>query len=120
LGIKPLKVAENLLSIFTTMIYDHGFVHCDAHPGNILVRKKDNEIDHDIVLLDHGLYRSISQDTIRNFSGLWTALMLQDRKAVDSYAHKLNIQEHFEYLPLIFLQRTASSHKKFGDKFTAE
>jgi len=101
------------------MIYKNGFVHCDAHPGNILVRKKNNDLGHDIVLLDHGLYRSISPTTIQNFSGLWIALMLQDRKSVYDYAHKLNIQKHMEYLPLIFLQRTANSHKKIGAEITS-
>ena len=57
LGIDPKKVASNLLEIFATMIYQHGFVHCDAHPGNILIRAKNNFIGHEIVLLDHGLYR---------------------------------------------------------------
>lgn len=45
------------------MIFKFGFVHCDAHPGNILVRRKpkSNPLDYQIVLLDHGLYRSLSK-----------------------------------------------------------
>jgi len=61
------------------MIFNHGFIHCDAHPGNILVRKQNNKLGHDIVLLDHGLYRSIKPETIRNFSGLWISLFIQDK-----------------------------------------
>jgi aarF domain-containing kinase len=60
-GIDPKKVAQNLVSIFTDMIFKHRFIHCDAHPGNLLVRKKeDSPLGHQIVLLDHGLYRSVS------------------------------------------------------------
>jgi aarF domain-containing kinase len=59
MGIDPILTAKNLISIFTTMIFKHGFIHCDAHPGNILVRKKDNNLGHEIVLLDHGLYRTV-------------------------------------------------------------
>lgn len=46
MGINPHKVAHNLIDIFTTMIFKHGFIHCDAHPGNILVRKKNNDVGH--------------------------------------------------------------------------
>jgi aarF domain-containing kinase len=61
MGINPQKVAHNLIDIFTTMIFKHGFIHCDAHPGNILVRRKDNDVGHEIVLLDHGIYRRVDK-----------------------------------------------------------
>lgn len=95
LGIDPHKVGQNLVEIFTRMIFRHRFIHCDAHPGNLLVRKADNDLGHQIVLLDHGLYRSISQETITNFSGLWVSLFVQEKKKVMEYAEKLNIHEHF-------------------------
>lgn len=76
-GIDTKLVAKNLLNIFTTMIFKHGFVHCDAHPGNFLIRSKNNSVGHEIVLLDHGLYRSLRPETIYNFSGLFLSLMLQ-------------------------------------------
>ena len=37
-----------------------GFVHCDPHPGNILVRAVNSKPQ--IVLLDHGQYRELSED----------------------------------------------------------
>ena len=95
LGIDPQKVGQNLVEIFTRMIFRHRFIHCDAHPGNLLVRKADNDMGHQIVLLDHGLYRSISQETITNFSGLWVSLFVQEKKKVMEYAERLNIHEHF-------------------------
>jgi aarF domain-containing kinase len=46
------------------MIFTHGFVHCDPHPGNVLINplnskaqnNKDKNSDFEIVLIDHGLY----------------------------------------------------------------
>ena len=38
------------------MIYVNGFVHCDPHPGNILVSKSKND-EVKITMLDHGLYQ---------------------------------------------------------------
>ncbi len=57
MGLDTKVVARNLINIFSTMIFKYGFVHCDAHPGNILVRKAKNKLGHQIILLDHGLYR---------------------------------------------------------------
>jgi len=33
------KVSEVLIDIYARMIFLYGHVHCDAHPGNILIRK---------------------------------------------------------------------------------
>lgn len=49
--------------IYSRMIFSHGFVHCDPHPGNVLVNpvgektKKTKDREFQIVLLDHGLYQ---------------------------------------------------------------
>jgi aarF domain-containing kinase len=49
--------------VFADMIYDHGFVHCDPHPGNVLVRAKPGTKNKaQIVLLDHGLYKELNQE----------------------------------------------------------
>lgn len=34
----PKKASQILIDAFAKMIFEHGHVHCDAHPGNILVR----------------------------------------------------------------------------------
>lgn len=52
---------DMLIKIFAKMIFLHGHVHCDAHPGNILVRPNpDRPGRPQIVLLDHGMYGSTS------------------------------------------------------------
>lgn len=82
-----------MVGIFTDMIFKHGFVHCDAHPGNILIRKhprgKNPKDDYQIVLLDHGLYRSLTPEFIDNFSNLWVSLVKFDSKNSLKYAEKL-------------------------------
>ena len=45
--------------MYADMIYKFGYVHCDPHAGNVLVRKNEDGVD-EIVLLDHGLY-TVSQ-----------------------------------------------------------
>lgn len=52
-----LQVSENLGKLYSEMIFVHGFVHCDPHPGNVLVQKCPYSQKSQIVLLDHGLYQ---------------------------------------------------------------
>lgn len=51
------KLSRRLGVIFSEMIFINGFVHCDPHPGNILINAKPNQNDFEIVLIDHGLYQ---------------------------------------------------------------
>ena len=49
------KVTEQLGKLYSEMIFVQGVVHCDPHPGNVLVKKTQH--GPQIVLLDHGLYQ---------------------------------------------------------------
>lgn len=50
------QVAHKLGLLYSEMIFVNGYVHCDPHPGNILVRRNpQNGVE--IVFLDHGLYQ---------------------------------------------------------------
>ncbi|GLD73461.1 uncharacterized aarF domain-containing protein kinase 1 isoform X2, partial [Lates japonicus] len=51
------QISEKLGKMYSEMIFVHGFVHCDPHPGNVLVRKCPRNKKTEIVLLDHGLYQ---------------------------------------------------------------
>lgn len=48
------QVSERLGVLYSEMIFVQGYVHCDPHPGNILVSKVEGKPQ--IILLDHGLY----------------------------------------------------------------
>jgi aarF domain-containing kinase len=50
----PLQVCRMLGKLYSEMIFEHGYIHSDPHPGNVLVRRHNGE--EQIVLLDHGLY----------------------------------------------------------------
>ena len=50
-----VSVSRKISQMYADMIFKFGYVHCDPHPGNVLVRKNDKG-DDEIVLLDHGLY----------------------------------------------------------------
>lgn len=45
------------------MVFRHNFVHCDLHPGNILVSEEKD----DLIILDPGLTASLTPKDQRNF-----------------------------------------------------
>ncbi|XP_057344256.1 aarF domain-containing protein kinase 1 isoform X3 [Manis pentadactyla] len=51
------QISSHLGKMYSEMIFVNGFVHCDPHPGNVLVRKRPGTEKAEIVLLDHGLYQ---------------------------------------------------------------
>ncbi|XP_070787543.1 aarF domain-containing protein kinase 1 isoform X3 [Pituophis catenifer annectens] len=53
------EISRNLGKIYSEMIFVNGFVHCDPHPGNVLVRKCPTTGKSHIILLDHGLYQDV-------------------------------------------------------------
>jgi len=46
---------RKLGQLYSEMIFVQGYIHCDPHPGNLLVRPSTDGTE--IVLLDHGLYQ---------------------------------------------------------------
>ena len=48
-------MTSKLGELYSKMIFVEGFVHCDPHPGNVLVNNNQGEVQ--VVLLDHGLYQ---------------------------------------------------------------
>uniref|UniRef100_A0A8C5R5W5 AarF domain-containing protein kinase 1 n=1 Tax=Leptobrachium leishanense TaxID=445787 RepID=A0A8C5R5W5_9ANUR len=68
------QVSCALGKLYSEMIFVHGFVHCDPHPGNVLVRNNPKTNSPEIILLDHGLYQVRWSGT--NAEGSITSLAL--------------------------------------------
>lgn len=54
------EAARVIRSMFFAMCFDHGFVHADLHPGNVLIRPGGG-----VVILDVGLVKRIPRDLVR-------------------------------------------------------
>lgn len=66
-----------------------GFVHCDPHPGNILVDRRG-----DLVLLDHGLYSRLSSEFRDQYARLWLAIINRDTKSIQDIAIEMKVPAH--------------------------
>ncbi|KAF1986613.1 ABC1-domain-containing protein [Aulographum hederae CBS 113979] len=97
------EVSAALARIFNEMIFGaNAPLHCDPHGGNIAVRHNPNRrspSNFDIILYDHGLYRSPDIGIRRSYAKLWLAVINGDEKGMRQYAKDLaGISD--EYFPL--------------------
>ncbi|GLE09908.1 hypothetical protein PINS_up021847 [Pythium insidiosum] len=112
-GLDPREVARVLCEAFGEMVFCHGFVHCDPHPGNIFVRRHpDPQATRktQLVLLDHGLYRELDDGFRRTYCDLWRAMLVRDYALIEDCGRRLNAGEFAAFLPLLFTYRPMRSH----------
>lgn len=94
------KLAGPLLRAFLKMVFVHNFVHCDIHPGNVLVQKNapttasfidtimnvfrgEEQSDDDsytIVFLDAGIVTQLNENDQKNLKDLFKAVILNEGK----------------------------------------
>ncbi|XP_074557825.1 uncharacterized protein LOC141813741 [Curcuma longa] len=117
--INTQKVAQSLIEIFAEMIFIHGFVHGDPHPGNILVSPQGHG-GYSIVLLDHGIYRELDERFRLNYCELWKALIWLDSKKIQHLGEKFGVGNYSKYFPVIFTGRTIQSKSALGTQLSNE
>ena len=107
-GINLREVAEILARTFSEMVFVHGFVHCDPHPGNILVRPVNTwmGVRPVVVLLDHGLYRRLPESVKRSYSNMWRALLTRDETGMKHSAAELGVTSLYPLLAGMMVGRT--------------
>lgn len=83
-GLDLKEVMTIATDLFAAMIFKFSAVHCDPHSGNVLVRRHPKNPKHpQIVLIDHGLYITMSDDFRRDYSLLWRSLFVMDTDTID-------------------------------------
>ncbi|KAJ7417635.1 putative aarF domain-containing protein kinase 1 [Willisornis vidua] len=105
-GINVNEISRNLGKLYSEMIFVNGFVHCDPHPGNVLVKKCPASGKAHIILLDHGLYQVLSDSFRMDYCRLWQALIKADMKRVQKYSRRLGAGDLY---PLFACMLTARS-----------
>ena len=107
-GIDLRKLSSLISNTFIHMIYEKGFIHSDPHPGNMFVRKTKNSRgreDIELVILDHGIYTTLPDDTRLSYTKLWRGILSQDEKAIKESAKELGA-DFYELFAAIIVNRT--------------
>ena len=87
---QPLKggvasIMQTMVELFSAQMFQWGWVHCDPHPGNIIVRPSPkNPRRPQLVLLDHGLYVRVPEDFKKQWVNLWRAMLGGDYAGVEA------------------------------------
>ncbi|KXN84680.1 ABC1 family protein C10F6.14c [Leucoagaricus sp. SymC.cos] len=81
---KPLRggtqsIMHTMVSLFSAQMFTWGWVHCDPHPGNIIIRPSPTSPSHpQLVLIDHGLYVQVPGSFKREWVDLWRGMLSGD------------------------------------------
>jgi aarF domain-containing kinase len=67
-------VAELVQRVFAAQLFVHGFVHVDPHSANLFVTPTGA-----LAVLDHGIYRRLSDELRVNYARLWLAVLAGNR-----------------------------------------
>jgi len=105
-GLNTGDISTLVSTTFCEQMYRHGFVHCDPHEGNILVRPHATKRGKPtIVLLDHGLYRDLGSDFRLEYCKLWRGLVMGDELAIKKTCDKLNCGPAYTLLAAMLTMR---------------
>ncbi|KAF8929605.1 hypothetical protein BGZ58_008827 [Dissophora ornata] len=108
-NIKVSDVSNEMARTFSQMIYKDGFVHCDPHPGNVMIRPtppgSPSPRNFEIILLDHGLYRELSPEFRLDYAHLWTAIIASDEEEIKYRALKLGGTDAYQLFSSILTGR---------------
>jgi aarF domain-containing kinase len=85
LGVSLKDVMTTMVDLFSAQMFLFGWVHCDPHPGNILIRRKPSG-QPELVLLDHGLYIHMEPTFRHQYARFWKALLTFDNRTLSEIA----------------------------------
>ena len=105
-------ILKTMVELFSAQIFEWGWVHCDPHPGNMIVRPHPTiKGVPQLVLLDHGLYVHPTPNFQRQYATLWKSLLMLDLKVLEEVAEEWGIGE-----PKMFASATLMRPLSFNDK----
>ena len=113
-GIDVFEVSRKIGQMYSKMIFDDGYVHCDPHPGNVLVHKNKAGVTQ-VVLLDHGLYTQLNNKFRYDYADFWSAIINRDVEAIKVAADSLGVGNLYGLFACMVTARSWTSIQKGVD-----
>merc|ERR1739849_38172 len=87
-------------------IFDNGFVHCDPHEANVLVRKHPRKKGKpQLVLVDHGLYKTLDGSFQDVYARLWKGIVMANIPDIRSSCQQLGVYKMYPLLASMLTSR---------------
>ena len=103
-GLDPASVVTELDRLYRDMFFRRGWVHCDPHPGNVLVRATPS--GPQLILLDHGLYVDVNEQLRISYCRLWKALIDGDMPGVERACSDMGVPHLYRIMASVLTQRS--------------
>merc|ERR1712223_619629 len=110
------SVSKYISEMYADMIFHTGYVHCDPHPGNVLVKKNEITGKDQIILLDHGLYTQLTNDFRYNYAQFWDSILRADLEGIKKSADSLGVGKLYGLFACMVPGRSWGSIQKGIDK----
>mmetsp|Transcript_20589 Transcript_20589/g.49506 ORF Transcript_20589/g.49506 Transcript_20589/m.49506 type:complete len:692 (+) Transcript_20589:615-2690(+) len=105
-GICRREVAKLISSVFNAQIFGPGFVHCDPHEANVLLREHPlKKGKPQIVLVDHGLYKTLDEDFQEAYARLWKGIVMANIPDIKSACEQLGVHKMYPLLAAMLTSR---------------
>ncbi|RFU33677.1 hypothetical protein B7463_g2706, partial [Scytalidium lignicola] len=112
LGLNLKPIMTTMVDLFSAQMFLWGLVHCDPHPGNIFIRRLPNG-QSELVLIDHGLYVSMTPTLRRQYCQFWKAIMTFDNTTLNEITAAWGVKA-----PDLFASATLMRPYEGGDETT--
>ncbi|KDE09314.1 ABC1 atypical protein kinase [Microbotryum lychnidis-dioicae p1A1 Lamole] len=114
--LSPRAVMDIANGLLGAQMFKFGWVHCDPHPGNLLVRPHpSNPRKPQLILIDHGLYIPLTEEFRLQYCLLWRSLFVGDTKTIEGIVQSWGIaKEHSEMFASMTLLRPHRLNKEKG------
>lgn len=112
IGVSLPMTARLISKVFCEQTFVHGYLHCDPHGANLLVRRHPvggrRRGRPQLVLLDHGLYRELDTPFRLNYCRLWRDLILGDINGIKQACENMNAGDAYPLLAAMITSRSWS------------
>jgi aarF domain-containing kinase len=93
-GYSIKDLMTNIVRVFSDQIFRTGFIHCDPHPGNMIIRRNPKSpSDAQVVLLDHGLYIQCSSQFTHDNAIFWKSIFLGDQERMEEISQNWGMSD---------------------------
>ncbi|EGW31006.1 uncharacterized protein SPAPADRAFT_62902 [Spathaspora passalidarum NRRL Y-27907] len=96
-------IMKQYLKLFGRQIFEYGFIHSDPHPGNLLARF-DEKGKQQLVILDHGLYITLSNEFRLQYCNLWRYIFSLNNQGIEQIGKSWGINSVEVFATLVQLK----------------